>query len=92
MSIDGINLKDQHVVLSGEAYKGRTVQRVFLCQHGSGCKPYLRGPAIFGEFVFDGEETRISQWDVLRLASDEEVEDAKKLREKVIRFTPKGEQ
>ena len=69
-------LENKYVVLKPNLYRGSDVERVFLCKSGFGCFPSTGGTAIFGEFIFDGERCRIHGFDVLRLATEEEVSEA----------------
>ena len=64
-------------------------ERVFLAQGGFGCKPYTMGNAVMGEFVVDGEETRVEGYNLEgRFATLEEVEAA--LDERALRGVPIG--
>jgi len=76
-----IELENRYVVLKSGNYKGTDIQRVFLCKDGFGCGAKTRGRAIYGEFVFDGEQTRVEGYEIERLATSEEIEEAKKIRE-----------
>jgi len=39
--------------------------QLFLASGGFGCDPSKRGTAVFGEFLIDGEKTRIERYDFL---------------------------
>ena len=71
------DLTDKYIILDGKIYKGDITDRVFFCEDGFGCHSFTIGSAIFGEFVADGEKTRIEGDEVERLATPEEVETAK---------------
>lgn len=55
-------------------------KRVFFADGCFGTKPYTMGRSLGGEFVFDGERATLDGYDVERLATDEEIASAKKLR------------
>ena len=57
------------------------VLRVFAVSGGFGAKSFTRGNAVYGAFVYDGEQCRMEGWMVERFATDEEIEAAKGLRE-----------
>ena len=78
--ITKISLTDKMVLLCSKAYKGSDVERIFFCESGFGCHPFTIGKAVFGYFVYDGEKCRISRWDVVRLATEEEVAEASSLK------------
>lgn len=81
MSIRSVNLKDKHVVLKAEIFKPefRGIRhRVAKATFGFGCNPASMGRAVFVEFVIDGETSRFNREDVERLATDEEVAEARK--------------
>lgn len=77
-----IDLTGKTVVLSEKFYDGDTVGRVFTCKGGFGCQPSTMGRAVSGEFIADGETCRVEGDEVERLATQEEIEDAKKRRTK----------
>ena len=72
-----IHFTNKHVILSHDHYKGPVRERVFFCKAGSGCAPYLLGRSIFGIFLYDGEHVRIERSEILRLATSEEIVEAK---------------
>ena len=73
-------LEGKYVVVDEKAYNKTKddIERVFLCEAGFGCSAETLGRAIFGKFVFDGEECRVEGYHVKRLATDQEIEEAKK--------------
>ena len=71
------DLTNRYVIVGSKFYKGNNIERVFLCKMGFGCKQYTSGRQIYGNFVFDGEKTWISGYDVIRFASPEEIRKAK---------------
>lgn len=78
-----MDLEGKHVVIKKEILKPEyhdVEKRVFLVKGGFGAKSYTIGTALFGEFVFDGEECRMDGYDVERLASEEEIETSRRLR------------
>lgn len=64
------DLTNKVVVLNRLYYTGTENERHFLCLSGFGCSPYAIGNAIFGKFVFDGEECRIERYEVEKLAPE----------------------
>jgi hypothetical protein len=78
--INSLNLEGRVVVLSKRAVKPEyhaVVERVFEARGGFGCSPTAGGSAVFGTFLVDGENARFSRGDVERLATDEEVAEAR---------------
>lgn len=75
-----IDLKDKFVVLSKEAYPGSIIKRVFHCEGGFGISSDTMGTAIFGYFIYDGERCRVEGYEVDKLATNDEIEKARKLR------------
>lgn len=77
-----IELEGKHVLISKERLKPEyhdEAKRVFLVKGGFGASSFTIGRALFGEFVSDGEKCRQDGYGVERLATEEEVEAAKKL-------------
>ena len=74
-----IDLTNKYVVLDKKTYQGDILRRVFFCEDGFGTKPSTIGNAIFGYFVADGEKCRIEGYEIERLATDSEINDAKGL-------------
>lgn len=65
--------------------------QLFLAEAGFGCSPTAAGTKIFGKFLFDGEDTRITRSDVLGAIKDECMPEwAKEKLEKLT--SPKQEQ
>ncbi len=79
-----IELSGKYVVLRESSFNeeddfSNPAKRVFLCGGGFGTSPLTQGTALQGQFVYDGENVRWHGYDVERLATDEEVEQAKGL-------------
>jgi hypothetical protein len=73
-----ISLEGKYVILDRGFYSGETdLERMFYCVSGFGCSPETSGRAIFGHFTIDAEETRIEGYQVKRLATKEEIAQAK---------------
>ncbi len=74
-----IELDKKYIILrSGKhGFKGNDIERVFYCDGGFGCSSATSGNAIFGKFVFDGEECRVEGYQVERLATETEIKQAK---------------
>lgn len=64
------DLKGRTVLLRSEYYKGEENERLFLCKTGFGCVVYTVGSAIMGEFVHDGEKTRIDRSHIDKVVSE----------------------
>lgn len=79
-SIDGVELEGKHVIIGeramGAAYRDVT-WRTVLAKGGFGCSPGLRGKAVFVEHVRDGDTGRFERYEIERLATPEEVAEAK---------------
>jgi hypothetical protein len=74
-----INLKDKYVVLDPKDFtKPAIIDRIFYCEAGSGLYSYTVGNKIFGFFVTDHEDCYVRRPSVERLATDEEISEAKK--------------
>ena len=74
-----IELASRYIILQSggrQGYKGNDIERVFYCESGFGCSSATSGNAIYGKFVFDGEECRIEGYEIERLATDKEVNQA----------------
>jgi len=63
-----IDLKGKHVVLVG------FIERTFFCEDGFGCYPFTRGQRIFGHWADGSKDGGVRGSDVLRLATDEEIQ------------------
>jgi len=75
--ISGVDIKNKYVVLKEHSNLSVT-RRVLLCKGGFGCHPQSLGSAVFAERVVEGREWRYDRCDIERLATDEEVDEAKK--------------
>jgi hypothetical protein len=71
--IHGVTLVGKVVVLKPECYKGDDKARLFKCEDGFGCHPQCVGTAVFGHFLSDGERARVERYEILRLATPQEV-------------------
>lgn len=83
----GIELGGKYVVLRKSSFAedggyGSAVKRVFLVGGGFGASNFTMGTALMGTFVFDGEQCRWDSYNVERLATEPEIEEAKRLRER----------
>ena len=70
------NITGRYVVLSTEGLKPEyhgIENRVFLVQGGFGADSFTAGTAVFGSTPFDGDEFRISGFDIERFATDDEI-------------------
>jgi hypothetical protein len=65
-------------------------RRVFLVTGGFGAKPQARGTALYGTFVADGEHCRMEGWQVDRLATFDEIVEAKALRDRFVQGQAAG--
>ncbi len=45
--------------------------QLFLAECGFGCDPSKMGTAVYGQFLIDGERTRIERFDFLGIIADE---------------------
>jgi hypothetical protein len=73
-----IELEGKYVILDKKYFKGETdVKRMFFCSGGFGCSLDAMGSAVFGHFTIDGEECRINRRYIKRLATPEEIAQAK---------------
>lgn len=61
---DGQDLEGKVVLLSAGSYVGDEKARLFRCEDGFGCKPYLRGQAVIGTFLADGEKARVARYEI----------------------------
>lgn len=81
-----INLKGKYVVMSTTAFAKAlsTIERIFYCKSGFGLDPENSGTKIYGHFVAgvaeadieEFEECYVRRYDVERLATEEEVQQA----------------
>ena len=75
-----IDLEGKYVILYKKDFPRageRPIDRMFLCSGGFGCSPDTSGRAIFGHFTVDGEDVRVEGYQVERLATPEEIAQAK---------------
>ena len=76
--INGINIEGKMVVLRTTFFKKELrdtltdVDRLFVAEGGFGCDPNCGGTAVFGYFVKDGENCRISRGDIEGLPPSEQ--------------------
>lgn len=54
--------------------------RVFKVLAGFGMKPHTIGTALWGEFLSDGEQSRMEGYQVERIATDDEIALAQSVR------------
>jgi hypothetical protein len=64
--IMGVDLKGKTVLVRKSFFKPeyQDKDRRFKCEGGFGCHPDKIGTAVFGIFLLDGEEARISRGDI----------------------------
>jgi hypothetical protein len=70
------DLTGKVVVLKAENFKPAyqdVRSRLFRVDGGFGASSFTRGTALIGEFLADGEKTRMDGHDIERLATDEEI-------------------
>ena len=78
-----IELEGKHVVLDTKYLTEShhpLLKRIVLCTGGFGCSPATSGNALFVDWIADGLHSRVEGYMVQRLATDEEVKEAKELR------------
>jgi hypothetical protein len=49
-------------------------KRRFLCETGFGCHPWTMGNAVFGTYLWDGEQCRVEGWQIECLSDDQSTE------------------
>lgn len=77
MEISEIHLKEKYVIMKTRAALNLDVtDRVYFCKFGNGCSPAASGTKIFGHFVTDPEKVYMRRYDVVRLATEDEVKQA----------------
>lgn len=79
LSIEGKEIEGKYVILKEKYYGRDIINRVFKCTGGFGCHSFCMGTAVFGHRVFDGAKFRSERYEIERLATEEEVEIAKKI-------------
>ena len=73
-----IDLKGKTVVVSKKLFpKLSVIERVFEVSGGFGCRPANIGSALIGEFLNDGEQAKVDGLDIERLATEDEIEQAR---------------
>ena len=73
------NITGKHVILQSKYYNGDTISRVFFAKGGFGCSPYTMGRSVFGILESRGLECRVGGDEIERFATNEEVEESKRL-------------
>jgi hypothetical protein len=77
VEISDIHLKGKYVIMKTKASLNLDIiDWVYFCKFGNGCNPEASGTKIFGHFVTDPEKVYMRRYDVVRLASDDEVKQA----------------
>ena len=77
MEISDICLKEKYVIMKTKAALNLDItDRVYFCKFGNGCNPEASGTKIFGHFVTDPESVYMRRYDVVRLATEDEVKQA----------------
>lgn len=71
----GIDLTGKTVLILKSSLKPewREGDRRFKVSGGFGAKPHTMGKALFGTFLVDGEEARMSGWDVESVVDEDVV-------------------
>lgn len=78
MSISDECLKGKHVIMKTRANLNLDIiDRVYYCDRGFGCNPAASGTKIYGYFVTDPERVYMRRWNAERLATEDEVKQAK---------------
>lgn len=72
INISEIDLTNKVVVLNPFYYKE---PYVFLCKGGFGCSPKSMGNCVGGTFLIDNEDARVERYQVIRLATEQEIKD-----------------
>ena len=70
-----IELEGKYVVVDRKKYNDEI--GIFLVVDGFGTSPSTHGIAVFGKWLSDNTEDRISGYDIKRLATEEEVKNRK---------------
>lgn len=75
--ISEIELKEKYVIMKTKAALNLDIiDRVYFYDSGFGCDPDAIGTKIYGHFVTDPERVYMRRYDVVRLATDDEVKQA----------------
>ena len=69
----GIVLTDQIVIFKQEYLSAPASEHPFRVKGGFGALPFTAGTALMGEFLSDGEKTRMEGFFVDRLATEDEI-------------------
>lgn len=73
--IKNLDITGKIVVIAESAFKEGGFlpleDRRFKAESGFGCRPELRGQAVFGHFICDKKEVRVSRYDIEGLAEYE---------------------
>lgn len=78
VEISEINLKGKYVVMRTKPELNLdTIDRVYFCDGGFGCDPHASGTKMYGYFVTDPEKVYMRRTSVERLATEDEVKQAK---------------
>jgi hypothetical protein len=81
--VSGVELKGKYAVLKKpEGRDFSVVQLIVRCTGGFGCSPRSLGTAVFGTDVVRGSEHRYDRFDFERLATADEVKEAKEFYER----------
>lgn len=76
-----IDLTGKTIVIKRDVFPRNPIpERVLKVAGGFGCKPELIGSAVMGELLHNGEKIRIDGGDVMRLATEEDIEKAHAIR------------
>lgn len=71
---EGFNLVGKVVILK-PSFSKSGIPYVFKISGGSGARDGMIGTGIFGTFLIDGEEAKVRDGNILRLATTKEIED-----------------
>ncbi len=73
-SLSGMDLEGKVLVVSPnwlkDSYKTADYQ-LFLAQSGFGCSPTAAGRKVFGQFLYDGEQTHLTRSDFIGILKEE---------------------
>ena len=73
------DITNKHVILKKKYYNGEVLDRVFFAKGGFGCSPDTMGCSVFGILESRGLECRVGGDEIERFATNEEVEESKRL-------------
>ncbi len=78
VEISEINLKGKYIIMKTKTELNLDIiDRVYFCKFGNGCNPAASGTKIYGYFVTDPEKVYMRRPNVVRLATEDEVKQAK---------------